>query len=158
MYGKNAIDFYSIDSVRAPDWWGHDVIVDGVEEPNWLSLPYSVKVNPPDIRVNLVASPNRPEVKVIGGTATVNWKGNTIRQVGGGRGDDTILGNAERNRFFMSGGKDTIFARAGNDHIVNRDRETDADTINCGPGYDRVFAAEEDRAAANCEYVYTGSN
>ena len=158
MLGKNAIDFYSLDSVRAPDWWGHDVIVDGEEEPNWLDLPHSVKVNPPDIRVNLVASPNRPEVKVIGGGGTVNWKGNTIRQVGGGWGDDTILGNAERNRIFLGFGKDTVFARAGNDHIVNheKDNEHDSDTINCGPGYDRVFAEAEDDAAANCEYVFTG--
>ena len=154
LYGRSAVDEYLLDSARSADWWGRDVIVDGGIGQNGLALP-EVKRNPPDVRVNLVARPNRPEVKLIGGRATVNWKGNTIGDVSDGSGDDTILGNADGNGIWLDDGKDTVFARAGDDRIrVGRETPRLPDTINCGPGHDRVSLQSEDKAAPNCEYVF----
>lgn len=153
LYGRSAVDDYVLDSARSPDWWGRDVIVDGGVGQNGLALP-EVNRNPPDVRVNLVARPNRPEVKLIGGRATVNWKGNTIRDVSDGSGDDTIRGNADDNEIWLVEGKDAAFARAGNDRIVaGAEERRRPDTINCGPGHDRVSLWAEDKAAPNCENV-----
>ena len=153
LYGKNWKDLYVLDSESAPNGWGHDVIVDR-SSANYLWLPEK-KENPPDVRVNLVASPSRPEVKAVGGLGTVNWKGKAIKHVRDGRGNDTILGNAENNSIESYWGKDTIYARGGNDNIsVYGPAVNDSDKINCGAGYDRVFLHPSDDAAANCEYVY----
>jgi Ca2+-binding RTX toxin-like protein len=69
----------------------------------------------------------------------------------GGTGDDTI--NAGRGRDFVFGGlgSDTVNGEAGRDRIHVRDGE--ADTVDCGDGFDRVWADQSDVVANNCEIV-----
>ena len=152
LQGGKQVDIYYLRYAGSADW-GHDVIVNNAGFGDVLILPYR-RQNPQDIRVNLTPSPDRPEVKLMGGGATVNWRGNSIRQVNDGRGDDTIRGNGEKNWIYLQKGLDKVFAGGGDDYISALDsNEGDTDIINCGPGdKDRVKHYPEDDVAANCEY------
>jgi Ca2+-binding RTX toxin-like protein len=152
LLGGKKVDLYYLRFGGAADW-GHDFIVNKSGFGDVLILPYTRK-NPQDILVNLTPSPDRPEVKLVGGGATINWRGNAIRQVNDGRGDDTIRGNDEKNWIDIHKGLDRVFAGGGDDYISALDgNEGDTDKIDCGPGdKDRVKHYAEDDVAANCEY------
>jgi Ca2+-binding RTX toxin-like protein len=62
---------------------------------------------------------------------------------------DLIDGRGGADRIVGGGGDDRILGGAGNDRIVSKDRY--ADTIRCGPGFDRVVADYRDRIARDCE-------
>ncbi len=77
----------------------------------------------------------------------------------GGAGDDTFWGQSGNDRIFggagddtMNGskGKDTYSGGPGNDFIVSIDGV--AETVDCGPGYDRVYADKKDRLHG-CERI-----
>ena len=92
------------------------------------------------------------------GTNTVNWSGNVVERVFDGEGDDTIRGNDASNDIYTSGGADTVYAGRGDDHIRDfdsrPDRNVEFDTIDCGPGDDRVYTVEnEDNVSPDCEDV-----
>ena len=121
-----------------------------------------------------------PTVHICGGPSTVN----VVTTLG--EGDDQYGGGADRNhrvtagpgndRLFLGGGADNVdlgegddFARPGlgTDTIVGGDGndeidaigfrlEPDADTINCGPGNDRVLADIADTIDPSCERVLMG--
>ena len=50
-----------------------------------------------------------------------------------------------------SKGKDTYSGGAGNDFIISIDGI--AETVDCGPGYDRVYADRKKDRLKNCEKV-----
>ena len=153
LAGGGSRDSYRLDYGGGVDW-GHDVIVDDSERSNLLNLS-SVRKKPLDVRVNLNASPNRAEVELVGGGASVNWSGNAIRAVWDGWGDDTVRGSALPNRIFLHGGLDRVFSKGGDDFVLANDQdEGDKDRIDCGAGYDTVGHYPEDEVAANCERTY----
>jgi Tol biopolymer transport system component len=65
--------------------------------------------------------------------------------------DDRVCGRMGADRVVAGGGRDAIVAGAGADVIDARDSETD--TVRCGPGVDTVLADRSDRVAADCEKV-----
>ena len=68
----------------------------------------------------------------------------------GGAGNDLIDGGAGNDVLDGGRGADRIFGGTGSDTIVATDG--DEDTIDCGPGNDRVFLDQDD-TAKNCESV-----
>jgi Ca2+-binding RTX toxin-like protein len=99
--------------------------------------------------------------------------------VRGGKGDDTLYGGPKGDLIFAERGVDTTYGGDGNDDLwalaradverkdgepadtlngENGDdrfhvRDGEADTVNCGLGFDRVFADRKDKVAADCEAV-----
>lgn len=69
----------------------------------------------------------------------------------GGSGDDAIFGQGGNDDIDGGSGTDTISGGSGNDQILARDDEKD--TIDCGPGTDKVTADKIDVIASNCETV-----
>ncbi|MGH3022903.1 MAG: calcium-binding protein [Gaiellaceae bacterium] len=68
-----------------------------------------------------------------------------------GRGlDDTINGGPNHDTIYPGFGPDVVYGGGGNDNIVARDRDERMDTIDCGPGRDRVVFRRGDRVI-NCE-------
>lgn len=68
-----------------------------------------------------------------------------------GRGlDDTIDGGPNHDTIYPGFGPDVVYGGGGNDNIVARDRDERMDTIDCGPGRDRVVYRRGDRVI-NCE-------
>lgn len=61
----------------------------------------------------------------------------------GGRKADALYGNAGNDQLFPSSGRDRVLGGAGDDVISARDGSRD--TIECGPGSDRVSADRIDR-------------
>jgi hypothetical protein len=72
----------------------------------------------------------------------------TIR---GGAGDDDIYGEEGNDRLIGGPGNDDIDGGPGNDRIRAVDRHHD--DIECGDGFDRVWANPGDDVAADCEVV-----
>jgi len=68
----------------------------------------------------------------------------------GGAGDDRIDGGAGNDVIVGGSGFDRLFGGAGSDTIYAADGERD--TIDCGPGRDRVVADPFDKVV-NCEIV-----
>jgi Ca2+-binding RTX toxin-like protein len=82
---------------------------------------------------------------------------NDVEAVYGGQGNDTLTGGSRADTIDGEGGNDTItgggsadflYGGPGNDTINARDGK--ADTIDCGPGSDRVIADKSD-SVTNCE-------
>jgi len=71
---------------------------------------------------------------------TGNAKANRLT---GTAGSDLIHGRAGNDRIDGKGGKDCLFGDGGNDTIYSKDGI--AETVNCGPGRDRVHADKKDR-------------
>jgi hypothetical protein len=65
--------------------------------------------------------------------------------------DDRVCGRKGADRVIAGGGRDAIVSGPGADVIDARDSETD--TVRCGPGLDTVLADRGDRVAADCEHV-----
>ena len=74
-----------------------------------------------------------------------------VENVRGGSGDDTIVGDAQKNVLTGGGGVDTIDAGDGDDEIDSNDDKADTDT--CGAGADKVVRDDLDIVAADCETV-----
>jgi Ca2+-binding RTX toxin-like protein len=70
---------------------------------------------------------------------------------GGGSGDDRLAGNGGNDQLTPGTGRDVVRGGSGNDRVTARDNQLD--TIDCGPGRDKVSADKSDRVAANCELV-----
>jgi hypothetical protein len=80
-----------------------------------------------------------------------------VEAVYGGQGNDTLTGSSKDDTIDGQGGNDNItggkgadflFGGAGNDTINSRDGKTD--TVDCGPGTDRIIGDKSDKAT-NCE-------
>jgi Ca2+-binding RTX toxin-like protein len=81
----------------------------------------------------------------------------------GGRGGDLIRGMAGGDLLLAGGGRDTIFGQRGADRAnggsgsdtirVDQPKRDEADSVECGYGYDNVFANRKDRVSKNCENV-----
>jgi Ca2+-binding RTX toxin-like protein len=69
------------------------------------------------------------------------------RALSGGDGDDTIVGGP---------GAETVSGGDANDSI-DVSRGDEVDTVDCGPGYDVVYAGADDVIADNCETRVGGS-
>jgi hypothetical protein len=67
----------------------------------------------------------------------------------GGRGRDRVFGDTGADLIIGGPGSDRLVGGRGGDRIRARDRQLD--TINCGPGRDRVVADRRDRVSRNCE-------
>jgi hypothetical protein len=65
-------------------------------------------------------------------------------------GDDFLDGGSGNDRLFGDAGTDRFVGRAGNDVLDSRDGR--AESVDCGPGRDRVRADRSDRVRA-CEVV-----
>ena len=89
----------------------------------------------------LVGTAHADHLRGLGGNDTLIGRAGNDR-LDGGPGNDTLDGGP---------GNDTLLGRAGNDTINARDRTRD--TINCGPGRDRVLADRVDRVSGDCERV-----
>ncbi len=71
----------------------------------------------------------------------------------GGDGNDDLWAMAHADVERKAGEPaDTLYGENGNDRFHVRDGE--ADTVNCGPGFDKVFADRKDNVTADCEVVY----
>jgi hypothetical protein len=112
-----------------------------------------------DLTVDLVSSPDKPEVVNESGDGKVNWSGNAITDVyiAHSRTDDTIEGNSFANDIDSRGGRDTVSTGAGDDEISVID-DVGNDVVDCGedgPGItdnDTVNADSGD-TLINCERV-----
>jgi Ca2+-binding RTX toxin-like protein len=98
----------------------------------------------------------------------------------GGKGDDTQYGGPKGDIIFAERGVDVTFGGDGNDYLwamAHKDverkagepadtlngengndrfrvRDGEADTVNCGLGFDKVFADRKDIVNADCELVH----
>jgi Ca2+-binding RTX toxin-like protein len=68
----------------------------------------------------------------------------------GGGGNDTILGGSGRDTIHGEWGSDVVDAGGGNDVVLMDTNDGHIDSIDCGPGIDRVVVRPGDRFA-NCE-------
>jgi Ca2+-binding RTX toxin-like protein len=75
-------------------------------------------------------------------------------RVSGWEGNDTVRGGPGNDRLSGGVGSDEIFGGPGNDTIFARDGERDV--IQCGPGFDRVYADRADSVSSDCERVTRG--
>lgn len=81
--------------------------------------------------------------RIVGTPGADDLRGTPLRDlVDGLGGPDRIVGG---------GGNDRISGGTGDDTISSKDRY--GDTVNCGPGQDRVVADYRDRVARDCERV-----
>jgi Bacterial Ig-like domain/RTX calcium-binding nonapeptide repeat (4 copies)/Haemolysin-type calcium binding protein related domain len=95
-------DFY----LFAPNW-GQDTITDRRGRGSVLLGPDAVSgAAMPNLTVNLVSDPTRPEV-TDGNGNTVNWENNDVKSANTGAGDDVISQNARSNGLSGGAGKDT---------------------------------------------------
>ena len=80
---------------------------------------------------------------ILGGQANDSLQGNTGDDtLFGGNGNDTLRGNQGNDYLNGGRGTDNIFGDAGNDQIFAPDNEID--TINGGPGFDRLKSDTND--------------
>jgi Ca2+-binding RTX toxin-like protein len=93
----------------------------------------------------------------IGNDIEHGGKGNDVMYAGpgvdflyGGRGNDTMFARARAD--VAEPGADTVYGGPGNDTIFVRDGEPDV--VNCGSGFDIVFADPTDIVNPNCERVH----
>lgn len=70
----------------------------------------------------------------------------------GQEGNDKLTGGAGNDKLIPGDGKDSVAAGAGNDYINAFDSRGAGETINCGPGRDRVWADKADKLIG-CEVV-----
>ena len=141
--------------------WGHDTISDnaGASGSFGNSVYFNHASDPitADLTVTLTPGPG-PEAT--DGTNTVEWQeAGAVYSVIGGRGDDTITGDADNNQLYGEDGADTITAGDGDDRVDASDPHSDTgDDVDCGPGSDTVSVdpGNIDRIA-NCETDTVGS-
>jgi Ca2+-binding RTX toxin-like protein len=75
-----------------------------------------------------------------------------VDTVNGGDGSDDLWALARKDVTRVAGEPaDTLNGGEGNDRFHVRDGE--ADTVNCGPGFDVVAADRKDVVASDCEFV-----
>jgi Ca2+-binding RTX toxin-like protein len=67
----------------------------------------------------------------------------------GGDGRDRLFGANGDDQLDGGGGRDHLIARGGEDAIRAKDGKRD--TIDCGPGHDRVFGSDDSDRKRNCE-------
>ena len=67
----------------------------------------------------------------------------------GGQGSDTLAGGPGAEGLVPGPGVDSVDAGGGNDVVLTADRGRDR--IDCGPGWDRLFATIKDVAVHSCE-------
>jgi Ca2+-binding RTX toxin-like protein len=81
-----------------------------------------------------------------------------VEQLAGGRGDDTLTGNAAANRLSGNAGNDRLIGHGGPDELIGGDGDDshDAadgtrDSVTCGNGIDSVLSDPVDWLSATCE-------
>jgi hypothetical protein len=67
----------------------------------------------------------------------------------GGPGEDVLTGSSSRDRLDGGDGRDRFEARGGRDSIAARDGI--AETLDCGPGHDRIRNADDSDRRQRCE-------
>lgn len=72
-------------------------------------------------------------------------------QISGGKGNDRLFGLGGNDKLTGGPGRDQLSGGAGNDRLVVRD--TERDTVVCGPGRDTVIGDQRDIAKLDCEVV-----
>jgi uncharacterized delta-60 repeat protein len=88
-----------------------------------------------------------------GGDSNDYLRGNTGDDwLRGYMGNDTIHGDAGNDLLNGGAGTDRLFAGTGND-IIRADDGKPGDTVNCGSGWDLVYANHGDSIHNNCEFV-----
>ena len=69
-------------------------------------------------------------------------------------GGDLLLAGGGRDTIFGQRGADRASGGSGSDTIrVDQPKRDEADSVECGYGYDNVFANRKDRVSRNCENV-----
>ncbi len=76
-------------------------------------------------------------------------RGNDVLK--GGTGNDEMDGGAGNDKLVGGPGKDEMIGKGGRDVFEARDGKKD--TIDCGPGKDKVFADRKDKVKRSCEKV-----
>lgn len=76
-------------------------------------------------------------------------RGNDVLK--GGPGNDRMDGGAGKDKLVGGPGKDEMVGKGGRDVFKARDGKRDS--IDCGPGKDKVLADRKDRVKRNCEKV-----
>jgi Ca2+-binding RTX toxin-like protein len=140
-----------------PDWfvfadgWGRDTITgednDGRLEfldftgcvPGKNYYPEAVTAN---LTIDLTLGKAFETTVGEGGANAVTWTPGAIEEVIGGKGNDTITGNAEFNYLNGFDGNDTINAV-----------DSGYDDVLCGKGTDTANVDDEDYVSSNCETV-----
>jgi hypothetical protein len=93
----------------------------------------------------------RGDDRLSGGAGDDVLRGGVGRDtLAGGTGRDRLLGGSGADRLVGGRHRDAVLAGSGNDRIEARDRVSE--TIDCGPGFDRVVADRRDRLV-RCERV-----
>ena len=78
----------------------------------------------------------------------------------GGAGDDRVFGGPGDDGMHGNEGSDRLFGEDGDDRIdaVTLETPGSRDTVECGPGFDRVVANANDVVADDCEQVRRVAN
>jgi len=138
--------------------------------PGTLICSVAVSSEPPDghpgdnaATLTLGLAATQRAGKSIRGTAKADTligtaRNDVLRGLGGndrldGRaGRDTLYGGSGNDRLTGGPDADTIFGGSGRDRVYVRGGGRDA--VDCGPGYDTVFADQKDAALPRCEIVH----
>jgi hypothetical protein len=163
---SNSASFYFLDPVP-----GTATLIAGA--PDVLSGTQTLVITPADAtsrragRPQSRARPKGPMTRRGSAGANVIVGGSYGDRLFGGRGNDLLRGRGGPDRLYGGRGRDRVFGDTGSDLIVGgpgrdrlvggrgadtiRARDGAVDTINCGPGRDRVSADRKDRISSNCE-------
>ena len=113
-----------------------------------------IQLLPPHVKGRRIVGTSKTEYLAGGGhDDTIFGLGGNDTLIGGA-GDDTIYGGAGNDVITGGAGADKVYGGPGSDTILAADGERD--TIDCGPGRDRVVADSFDKLV-NCEVVDSGS-
>ena len=95
--------------------------------------------------------------RVRGGNGDDNLNGGDDNDVIRGRhGNDTVNGGNGNDITFGGRGADVSYGGEGDDRLHAIANDDQVDTLDCGPGYDRVWLnANESDTHVNCEKVFT---
>jgi len=115
----------------------------------------AIAATPPHVRGRRIVGTKKGEYLAGGGHDDVIFGLGGNDTLLGGAGDDRIYGGAGNDVITGGAGADQLFGGPGSDTIYAADGERD--TIDCGPGRDRVVADSFDKVV-NCEVVDRASS
>jgi hypothetical protein len=143
---------------------GDDTVIGGPQNDSWTAGPGRDTFTPGDGTDSVSYEARTAPVTItLDGVADDGEAGEgdnvgaDVEEVAGGAGSDVIIGNALGDRLHGRAGDDTIVGGIGEDRLEGEEgndtieaRDGRFDSIDCGPGYDVVYADLED-STENCE-------
>jgi uncharacterized repeat protein (TIGR01451 family) len=90
----------------------------------------------------LIGTAGNDVLRGLGGNDRLDGRAGRDRLYGGS-GNDRLTGGPDVDTIFGGSGRDRVYVRGGG-----------RDVVDCGPGYDTVFADKKDAALPRCEIVH----